>query len=138
MEVEDKMKMHIINPVRISIVLFMIAVLIIILSLIITKSITQGEISRNLDSIFCQQLHTGMTLEEVREELKQYGEFEELRYDHLAYYRILITFKDEKFIKKIGTNYIYLSFYNERGYAGAELQYGVDSQGVCLDGLSKQ
>ncbi len=124
--------------IPIFIIIIIVVIISVLLSMIINHDITQKEIQKNQDEIFCQQLHKGMTLEEVEKILNEYGEYYIHRYEQIGFFQIRITFLDKNINQKIGNNIIYLNFDNETGYIGPQLQYGLDSRGVCLNGLSEK
>jgi len=97
----------------------------------------QKEKIKHLEYIFCQQLHRGMTVEEVRMVLLEYGEFEEYQYNYPGRSQIIIRFTGKDIVDKIGNINIYLNFFEGIGYVGPELLYGTDSKGICVSGLSE-
>jgi len=107
-------------------------------TILVIRSINQWQVNRNLDDLFCQQLHLGMTVDEVRQVLNNFGEFEEFRYEHHGSYQLLVVFKDQAIKAKIGYYQVILNFDDKKGYTGPEIPYDMERKQVCFSGVSQK
>jgi hypothetical protein len=104
----------------------------------VIKSREPSQIEKERDYIFCQKLYKGMTIDEVRHVLLEFGEFHETFYDEYGFIVIMIKFNEKEINDRIGNAYVELFFQDNYGYTGPRLGMVLDNGVMCINGVSEK